>query len=203
VSQLTDNLQKGTAMKSLKYVVAAALAASALPGTAEAATIVNASTQTSSLDAGLNNSFTIAFSDTQLGNPFDEFVTFTTDVGGMLNILVSTVGGSAENNVTFNNIFLTGTGIANTNGIPLSQVLFDPNDTFARNMIPVVGPGTFTLRIQGTPGTQNGSLSGNVAFTAAAAVPEPGTWAMMLLGFGAIGFSMRRRRTEQNIAQMA
>ncbi|WP_237219995.1 PEPxxWA-CTERM sorting domain-containing protein [Sphingomonas arenae] len=26
------------------------------------------------------------------------------------------------------------------------------------------------------------------------AVPEPGTWAMMLLGFGAIGFSMRRRR---------
>jgi hypothetical protein len=27
-----------------------------------------------------------------------------------------------------------------------------------------------------------------------AAVPEPGTWAMMLLGFGAIGFAMRRRR---------
>lgn len=25
------------------------------------------------------------------------------------------------------------------------------------------------------------------------AVPEPGTWAMMLLGFGAIGFAMRRR----------
>jgi hypothetical protein len=27
-----------------------------------------------------------------------------------------------------------------------------------------------------------------------AAVPEPGTWALMLLGFGAIGGSMRRRR---------
>lgn len=26
------------------------------------------------------------------------------------------------------------------------------------------------------------------------AVPEPGTWAMMLLGFGAMGFQMRRRR---------
>jgi len=27
-----------------------------------------------------------------------------------------------------------------------------------------------------------------------AAVPEPATWAMMLLGFGAIGFTMRRRK---------
>ncbi|MFL6743267.1 MAG: PEPxxWA-CTERM sorting domain-containing protein, partial [Sphingomicrobium sp.] len=26
------------------------------------------------------------------------------------------------------------------------------------------------------------------------AVPEPATWAMMLLGFGAVGFSMRRKR---------
>lgn len=29
------------------------------------------------------------------------------------------------------------------------------------------------------------------------AVPEPGTWAMMLIGFGAIGFSMRRGRRVQ------
>ena len=26
-------------------------------------------------------------------------------------------------------------------------------------------------------------------------VPEPATWAMMLLGFGVVGYSMRRRRT--------
>ncbi len=29
---------------------------------------------------------------------------------------------------------------------------------------------------------------------AVAAVPEPATWAMMLIGFGAVGFSMRRRK---------
>jgi hypothetical protein len=49
---------------------------------------------------------------------------------------------------------------------------------------------TFTTRITG-PGT------------IATAVPEPATWAMMLLGFGAIGASMRRRRRVIAIAQMA
>lgn len=32
----------------------------------------------------------------------------------------------------------------------------------------------------------------NIVFNGTA-VPEPGTWAMMLLGFGAVGFAMRRR----------
>jgi hypothetical protein len=38
----------------------------------------------------------------------------------------------------------------------------------------------------------------------ATAVPEPGTWAMMLLGFGVVGASMRRRRRiAGNLLQMA
>jgi hypothetical protein len=44
--------------------------------------------------------------------------------------------------------------------------------------------GTYNLAITG-PGTVN--------FPAAAGVPEPATWAMMLLGFGGVGFAMRRR----------
>ncbi|MES2903916.1 MAG: PEPxxWA-CTERM sorting domain-containing protein [Pseudomonadota bacterium] len=44
-----------------------------------------------------------------------------------------------------------------------------------------------------------GLLTGLVAASAtpvavAAAVPEPTNWAMMLLGFGAVGVAMRRRR---------
>lgn len=35
------------------------------------------------------------------------------------------------------------------------------------------------------------------------AVPEPGTWAMMLMGFGAMGFALRRRRKPTSIAQFA
>ena len=34
-------------------------------------------------------------------------------------------------------------------------------------------------------------------------VPEPGTWAMMLMGFGAAGYAMRRRRRIGAIAQLA
>jgi PEP-CTERM motif len=48
------------------------------------------------------------------------------------------------------------------------------------------------------PATFNGCAIGEVAFRRAAvhgAVPEPATWAMMLLGFGAIGVAARRRKT--------
>jgi hypothetical protein len=38
-----------------------------------------------------------------------------------------------------------------------------------------------------------GSYGGNLTFVPTA-VPEPGTWAMMLMGFGAMGVSMRRRK---------
>jgi len=42
----------------------------------------------------------------------------------------------------------------------------------------------------------NGSYGGQVTFEPNA-VPEPATWAMMLFGFGAVGFGLRRRKKEQ------
>jgi hypothetical protein len=177
---------------------AALLAVAALP--AEAATIVQGSTTvTASMDAGSNNSFNIGFSDANLGNPFNEFLTFTTDVAGQLNIFLGTTATDATNDTDFSNVFLTGTGIAAP--ISIAQILGDPNETRALNNF-AVGVGTFTLNIQGTPGTQNGAFGGNVAFVSSA-VPEPATWAMMLVGFGAIGASMRRRRRVTAIAQLA
>ena len=49
----------------------------------------------------------------------------------------------------------------------------------------------------GTPGV----LGGNLTITqVAAAVPEPASWALMLLGFGAIGVAMRRRKAALPLA---
>lgn len=62
---------------------------------------------------------------------------------------------------------------------------------------------TLTLPTAGIPSITNpqklvingssqggGSYTANVTF---AAVPEPATWALMILGFGVVGYSMRRR----------
>lgn len=180
-------------MKALKYGVALAIAAAALPGTAQAAQVVAADTTVETTFKQTGNNFTIGFSDSALTNPFTELLTFSTDVAGLLKIRVETTATDDSNNVDFSNVFLTGTGLSAP--IALSQLIGDPDDTFISNLISV-GAGTYTLNIEGTPGRSAGSISGTVAFNAVAAVPEPGTWALMLLGFGAIGFSMRRRRSQ-------
>ncbi len=41
---------------------------------------------------------------------------------------------------------------------------------------------------------QMGNYAGNLAFAVQNSVPEPATWAMMILGFGGIGAVLRRRR---------
>lgn len=44
--------------------------------------------------------------------------------------------------------------------------------------------------------------SNAVLITPTGAIPEPGTWAMMLFGFGAAGFAIRRRR-RNDLTQLA
>jgi hypothetical protein len=57
-----------------------------------------------------------------------------------------------------------------------------------------------TVRYQSTGVTGQGSAIGRP--TTPPVVPEPATWAMMLFGFGAAGFALRRRR-RTSIAQLA
>ncbi|HEV2596658.1 MAG TPA: PEPxxWA-CTERM sorting domain-containing protein [Sphingomicrobium sp.] len=52
-------------------------------------------------------------------------------------------------------------------------------------------------------GTCCGSHPAQLNISAIAAVPEPATWAMMLIGFGGMGFAMRGRRRQQTLLQVA
>jgi len=60
------------------------------------------------------------------------------------------------------------------------------------NVVPGFAIGNGGLGIQSNARFQNFTARGSGDFTAA--VPEPGTWAMLLLGFGMVGFAARRRQ---------
>lgn len=77
---------------------------------------------------------------------------------------------------------VTGAGTGSTNWM-LNTVNFS-----------LAAPGSLRFAAIGTSDSLGGYLE-NVSL--AAAVPEPATWAMMLIGFGVVGFGMRRRKALQ------
>lgn len=54
----------------------------------------------------------------------------------------------------------------------------------------------FALRYQSVNPAVNGETSAVGIGTVTTPVPEPGTWAMLILGFGLVGAAMRRRRRD-------
>jgi hypothetical protein len=129
---------------------------------------------------------------------FTDLFTFTIGTAGQGEIgsgsgsaITFFIGGIA--NVDFTNVYID-------NGT--TQYFASAGDLAADSItiegVPIFGGVLNTLYIEGSVYANNGtggvgSYGGSLGFTPGA-VPEPGTWAMMLLGFGAIGFGLRRRR---------
>jgi hypothetical protein len=97
-------------------------------------------------------------------------------------------------------------------GGTLGNSLFQDSQRLAFSFI--AGPLGYSNAVNNTYtvnlfGTNAGGSHTNTFFiqlgSGAGAVPEPGTWAMMLVGFGAIGWSMRRTRAtaKQRLLQVA
>lgn len=76
------------------------------------------------------------------------------------------------------------------------------SESWALNNVPIFGGNVDTLTVSGLSRGQ-GSYGGNLTFTPNGAVPEPATWAMMLLGFAGIGFQFRRSRSKATLSQFA
>ena len=114
---------------------------------------------------------------------------FTLDVDNAANAQVSSIMFGA-NDIDFTSIYIDVNDAAHR----FTQTQFDPlTETWELASI-FLGAGPHTLYVNGNVvGTShNGSYVGNLNITA---VPEPATWAMMLIGFGAIGWQLRRRRS--------
>ena len=150
------------------------------------------------------DSFTASFSNASPSKNFnDVFMPFTVAVGGILSATLSTIGILPANDVDFSLAQISGPGgpyPLNITKTPLTIGNSTNVDGLEFGLITgqPIGPGTYQLSVSGTaPGPRgNGSYAGTISF-AAGAVPEPATWALMILGFGAIGFAMRRQRSRK------
>lgn len=104
------------------------------------------------------------------------------DVGNSLNVATS-AGGSYNFNPT-------GMGFSVTDG----RADFSQYVQFFTNVAgETITSATFTNAGENTS-FEAANFSGLRSEQGVSAVPEPATWSMLLLGFGAIGFSFRRRK---------
>lgn len=207
-------------------LTAAALALSATPATA--ATVFgcgggsNCVSGTTNVNLVNANDVTTGFGNVGIGGPL---VTFTTtnpsgmdlDASGQATITSGATGTVLENlafavtggftTAEFSLSPLTGGGPPQffTVAIGLdggaTQLFTTADQRFAIQ----AGAGERITSVQIT--TPTGGIGAftqlRVGTAAIAAVPEPGTWALMLLGFGAVGSQMRRQRRRSQIMQLA
>jgi choice-of-anchor C domain-containing protein len=140
-----------------------------------------------SIDLAGNNPGTISQTfDTIAGKLYsvDYWLSGNPDGGSVQKFgVISAVNGSLIGSATFAG--LQGTSRSNMNYSPW-------NFTFT-----ATGP-TTKLSFASNPSAGNFYGAALDAVSVRSAVPEPGTWALMLLGFGAVGFGMRRRRKAED-----
>lgn len=176
-----------------------AATAIALPSVANAAITIGASGTTLGTNFSIaapdniSSPNTVGFDTTaNVAGSYTSYFEFSNDQTGFYNfaLISSTLGAT----ITLEQL-MTGGG---------ASTLY--SSTGATNSLSlltgVLNSGT-TYRFTYTGGfpTGGGTTSGNASFYVAA-VPEPATWGLMLIGFGGIGLAMRRRRRPA-LAQVA
>lgn len=180
----------GGIMKRLWIACSFAALLSASP--AQAATLIGDTVTCAQVGSGSSYS---CFTDSAIVGGGREFV-----VGAAPNPAIGlnfNGGGLRITNISGGALFLTQTIVSladlskaftSANLLNSSILGFGQSDVTIQN-------GVLRLDFAGTVWGRNSTA--NIALDTAAAVPEPGTWAMMLLGLGAMGAAMRSRRRQK------
>ena len=136
-----------------------------------------------------DGSFTGTFHDEGIVNDasgsFTDTGVFTLPAGIAGADITTQFNTDVSNNIDFSSVTL--------NGQPFDMT---PNGQHEGGYIlnlPVAS-GPQTLVVKGTSGG-NGSFAGTISFELASAVPEPASWALMIVGFGGMGAALRRSAT--------
>jgi hypothetical protein len=199
----------------MKMMFAAGVYALAAPAIANAATVIDQQ-QTITAD------YIAGFSQTGLAQSFKQSSSNITGGGVYLTAAVGSGAGSLTialytnlPNVSGANLLASGSANYSANNQWI-DVAFTPTSIFANQTYYLVFSGTSGYGLAGSvnnpyalgqtyanPGYQ--SFTGfDYAFrtysnTAVAAVPEPATWGMMILGFGMIGAASRSRKVKTTV----
>jgi len=197
--------------------------------TAEAAATLQQCTSGASCVSGTTNVNLGAFTDAPLvtgtvgvGGPTVEFTSdnglldtntgaatiFRSDDGILTQLTFTLLGGAAFTAAEFNLL----TGSDSTIDITLTALgggtnTFSVNNPTGSNVFDIIA-GSGEAYTSASFSTTGGGFNTFkqlrlVLGQATPPVPEPATWAMMLLGFGGIGMAMRRRRRSSALMQIA
>jgi len=182
-------------MRKLFLAAVAAAAVAAGSTSASAANIITGINSTTLNSTGTSGPFGAVVNT----SPFGDAFTFNLNLPSNTNGQISTISLTGTRDINFSSIFIDVNDVAHT----FIKTSSDPNPEVWALLAPVfLTGGSHTLFVNGSlaPNIAAASYSGTLNI---APVPEPATWAMMLLGFGGIGFAMRGRKQNGRLLQVA
>ena len=151
-----------------------------------------------------------------LGQPTRTFIPLTPGTNKFSGSLASGGSGDPSDFIPFEilagqtltglSVFIKNVVINSSTQIFLSSTSFTSGDFFIdvplgnfSTAIPNLGPGTYGLLLGNGVVVLDYDVELEVTGPAVAAVPEPATWAMMLLGFGFVGGALRLAKRKQKL----
>lgn len=173
-----------------------------------------AATTVARCDSGVINSPTgcnIVFDGTSgnfgnpnvIASPFVDIYAFDIAGPGRLGLTLTSVASSGPTDIAFQLVRLNPPQGGGGN-VVLAQGSTGAVEFYQLSQFATVA-GEYRLRLEGTVASAppTASYTGSISFAQTAAVPEPASWALMMLGFSTVGFALRRRQTYQKRIRFA